>query len=129
MVKQIALLQLPKKRQLNKIFLIFRDTGHALFFKTEDHGCAALQLKDSFPIYILSSKLESHQGLLGEKKKKKEGTKDIRKGNKNKTGELINLLQASASGHLYNTSDCCPAVERSSAALCIPLVSAELPYH
>lgn len=48
MVNQITLLQLPKKRHINKIFLIFRGIGHALFFKSEDHGCAALQLRTHF---------------------------------------------------------------------------------
>lgn len=76
----------------------------------------SLTIKDSFSAYILSSKLRSHQGLQGKKKIKK------RK-------KVINLLQASASGHLHITSDCCPAVERSGAVLCTPLVSAELPYH
>lgn len=69
MVNQLTLLQLPKKRHLSKIVLIFRDVGHVLFFKSGDHGCAVLQLEDAFPIYILYSKLESHQRVKKNNKK------------------------------------------------------------
>jgi len=63
MVDQRTLLQLPKERHLNKIVLILRDVGHVVFFKSEDCGHAALQLKGSSPIYFLSSKSEAPQIL------------------------------------------------------------------